>query len=157
MKFTPGQAQQMLQLSPATFRHWKIAFPPLGGRNGYTPCFSPGDLLAMALIKTLTETVGIRPGHLDRVSVVLFEHCNRQSWAALERTVLLIEPSIAGVSMVPEGQAQFPNGLVIALPCRPVVVSLREKLLVGHEEPQQEPLRFPLTAVRRRNNGGGAS
>src|SRR4051812_4627830 len=114
MKFTPGQAQEILQLSPASFRHWKTAFPPLGGRNGYTPCFSPGDLLAMALLKALTEVVGIRSGYLERVSVELFVPCNSHSWTAFERAVLIIEPVSGAVSTAPEGQAQVPNTLAVS-------------------------------------------
>lgn len=146
MKYTPGQAQETLQLSPATFRHWKRALPPLGGRNGYSPCFTPGDLLAMAVVKTLTEDIGIRVGSLQGLAVDLFEHCS-QPWAALERTVLIVEPLRPRVMSVPETQPLALESLTIAVPLRPIITTMRECLLREQAETQQEPLRFPPTAV----------
>ena len=103
MKYTPAQAQETLSLSPATFRHWKTALPPLSGRNGYSPCFTPGDLLAMAVVKTLTEDIGIRVGNLRGLAIELFGHCS-QPWAGLERAVLVIDPYRQRVSVAPEMQ-----------------------------------------------------
>ena len=147
MKFTPGQVQEALGLSKATFRHWKEALPPLDGRNGYTPCFTPGDLLAMAVVKNLTEEVGIRVSSLRVIASDLFQHCSRNSWAGLERSTLIIEPLRARVSSAPEVQSAPLEGLAIVLPLRPIIAALRERLLLEQPEPQQELLRFPPTAL----------
>jgi hypothetical protein len=147
MKFTPGQAQETLRLSPATFRHWKNALPPLAGRNGYSPCFTPGDLLAMAVIKSLTEDVGIRVGNLYTVASHLFEECARAPWAGLERLTLIINPSRNRVATLPEAQPIPKDGLAIVLPLRPIVAALRATLLLEQEEISQETLRFPPTAL----------
>ena len=157
MKFTPGQVRETLQLSPATFRHWKTALPPLNGRNGYTPCFTPGDLLAMAVVKTLTEDVGIRVGNLHGIAGELFARCSRASWAGLERSVLVIEPLRSRVNSVPETQLPLANGLAILLPLRPIIKALQDRLLLEHEEPQQEPLRFPPTALAGKGRRGAPS
>jgi hypothetical protein len=146
MKFTPGQAQEILQLSPATFRHWKSALPPLSGRNGYSPCFTPGDLLAMAVVKTLTEGIGIRVGNLQGLAIPLFGHCS-QSWAGLERSLLIINPLHESLDAAPEAQPVALGGLVIAMPLRPIIASLRERLLLEQTDDQQEPLRFPPTPL----------
>jgi hypothetical protein len=156
MKFTPGQAQEILQLSPATFRHWKSALPPLSGRNGYSPCFTLGDLLAMAVVKTLTEGVGIRVGNLQGLAMPLFGHCS-QSWAALERSILIIDPLRQRVSAAPEAQPFAWGDLVIAMPFRPIIASLRERLLLEQTEDQQEPLRFPPTPVGGDTRRSGSS
>jgi hypothetical protein len=142
MKYTPGQAQETLHLSPATFRHWKTALPPLRGRNGYSPCFTPGDLLAMAVIKALTEDIGIRVGNLREAAVELFRQCS-QPWAVLERAILIIDPCRQRVSVVSETQPAAINELVVAVPIRPIVASLRERLLLEQTDVQQKPLRFP--------------
>lgn len=147
MKFTPGQVQETLQLSPATFRHWKAALPPLSGRNGYSPCFSPGDLLAMAVVKVLTEEVGIRVGNLRGVAEGLFAQCNRSSWAGLERFVIVVEPSYSRVNCISEMQSPLSDAAKILLPLRPTIKFLQDRLLLNYEEPQQESLRFPPTAV----------
>lgn len=147
MKFTPGQVQETLQLSPATFRHWKTALPPLNGRSGYTPCFTLGDLLALAAVKSLTEDIGIKVGCLHKVAAELFAHCGHGSWAGLERSVLLIEPLSARITALQEGQAPQTGNLAILLPLRPLIRLLQDRLLLGHEEDQQEPLRFPPTPI----------
>jgi len=155
MKFTPGQVQETLQLSPAAFRHWKTALPPLCGRNGYSPCFTLGDLLALAVVKSLTEDVGIRIGALCGLAVDLFVHCS-QPWAVLERSVLIVEPLHPRVTSIAETQPLAPEEVMIAVPLRPIITAMRERLLLEQSGVQQEPLRFPPTAigsgVRRRGN-----
>ena len=153
MNFTPGQVQDMLGLSPATFRHWKKELPPLRGRNGYKPCFSPGDLLAIALIKVLTEEVGINVSRLSGLAIEIFKHLS-QSWAGLERSILVIEPTRHRVSTAPEMQALSIDALAITVPLRPIVASLRGRLLREQPDDQQEPLRFPPNAVGRTRQGG---
>lgn len=154
MKFTPGQVQDMLGLSPATFRHWKKGLPPLRGRNGYTPCFSPGDLLAIALIKTLAEEVGVNVSRLSGLAIDLFRHLS-QPWAALERSILVIEPTRHRVSTTPEAQTiGVFDTLTIAIPLRPIIASLRERLLLEKPEDQQETLKFPPSAVGGARSGG---
>lgn len=155
MKLTPGQVQEILQLSPATLRHWKQALPPLGGRKGYTPCFSPGDVLAMAVVKTLTEEVGIRVGNLSGMAPDLFERCS-QSWAGLERSVIIFEPLRQRVALAPETQPLALGGLTVAIPVRPIIAALRERLLLEQTEMPQEPLWFPPTAVSAKRHGGDA-
>ena len=147
MKFTPGQVQETLQISPATFRHWKTKLSPLNGRNGYSPCFTLGDLLAMAVVKVLTEDVGIRVGNLLEIAGDIFSECNQSSWVGLERSVLMIEPSHSRVSCISESQSPTLNGAAIFLPLRPTIKALQDRLLLDHDESQQEPLRFPPSAL----------
>lgn len=157
MKFTPGQVQETLQLSPATFRQWKVALPPLKGRNGYTPCFTPGDLLAMAIVKTLTEDVGIRVGNLREIAGDIFAQCDQSSWAGLERSVLVIEPSYSRVNCMSEARLPTPHTAMILLPLRPTIKALEDRLLRDHKAPHQESLRFPPTALSAKARIGGTS
>jgi hypothetical protein len=147
MKYTLGQVKEILPISQDTYRHWKITLSPLSGRNGHTRCFSLGDLLAMAIVKTLTEEIGIRVGNLQAVAVELFGHCDSSSWAGLERSTFVIEQTHARVNLVPEAQALTLDRPIIVLPCRPIIAGLRERLLLGRELAEQEPLRFPPTAL----------
>jgi hypothetical protein len=152
MKLTPGQIQGILGLSRATYRHWKEALPPLEGRNGHSPCFSLGDLFAMALIKALTDDAGVRIGALHAVAFPLFEQSGRQSWAAFERSVLVLELISVRVDFFAEGQLPQPDRIGIIVPCGRIVADLRERLLEDAEEAEQGTLRFSPTIVR-----GGAS
>src|SRR6266568_5159474 len=102
MKLTPGQVQTLLSLPPETFRHWKKVLPPLWQRNGYSPCFSLGDVLAMALIKAMTDDAAIPVKALRAVSGNLFEQCGRQAWAGFERSMLVVELPRVRVEFVSE-------------------------------------------------------
>lgn len=152
MKLTPGQVQEILSLSRATYRHWKEALPPLEGRNGHSRCFSLGDLFAMALIKALTDDAGVRIGALHAVATTLFEQSGRQSWAGFERSVLVLELASVKVEFFAEGQIPHSDRAGIIVPCGRIVADLRERLLDDAEEVEQGTLRFSPTIVR-----GGAS
>jgi len=98
--------------------------------------------LAMAVVKSLTEDIGIRVGNLRGLAIELFGQCS-QPWAGLERAILIIDPYRQRVSVAPETQPLALDGLVIAMPLRAIVASLRERLLLEQTDVQQEPLRFP--------------
>jgi hypothetical protein len=157
MNLTPGQVQGLLGLSRAAFRHWKEALPPLAGRNGHRPCFSLGDLFAMALIKAMTDDAGVRIGALDAVSGRLFEQCGRQSWAGLERSILVIELARVRVEFAPESQIPQLGGIGIVVQCGPIVTDLRERLLMDKEEPDQGSLRLAPTIIASQSRGRRAS
>jgi hypothetical protein len=155
MKLTPGQLRETLGLSQDTYRHWKQALSPLAGRNGYRPCFTLGDLLALAMVKALIEDAGMRVGALQPVAEALFRICNASPWAALERSILVVELADVHVAVMPEDQTRRAKGISIQAPCRPIVGRLREKLLTEQGEEPQQTLRFPPAAVgaRRRSIG----
>src|SRR5689334_4290533 len=122
MKFTPGQVREMLSLSKDTYRHWKNALPPLAGRKGHTPCFTAGDLLAMAIVRRLTEEGGIRVGSLSPVAADLFDRCARGSWTAIERSTLILDLPGGSVTFVMDGHPPPTlEGPSIQLPCRHIV------------------------------------
>ena len=153
MKFTPGQVQSMLGITPATFRYWKQELPPLHGRNGHTPCFSPGDVLAIAMVKFLTEEAGINVSFISGLAAELFSHLS-QPWAGLERSIVVIEPTRHRVSTAAETQALTIDALTITAPLRPIIASLRERLLLEQPEVRQETLRFPPSSVGGARRGG---
>src|SRR6185437_94989 len=148
MQLTPGQIREILNLSPDTFRHWKSSLPPLIGRNGHKPCFSHGDLFAMALIRALTEDAGVKVGALHAISAILFEQSNKQSWAGLERSVLVLELARVRVEFFPAPHAPLAEHIGIIVPCRPIIAELRASLLQDVNDDGQESLRFAPTMVR---------
>jgi hypothetical protein len=154
MKLTPGQVREVLGLTQDAFKHWKKVLPPLAGRNGYRPCFTHGDLLAMAFVRALTEDAAVQVGALHAVSTPLFEQCAKHSWAALERTTLVLELPRVRVEFVPE-QPNIPQmaGIGIVVPCRPIVSELRAHLLTDKDDIAQGNLRFPPTMIADKARG----
>ena len=64
LRLTPAQVTEVAQLPDQTLRHWRSVLPPLAGLNGYTPCFTPGDALALLVIRYLVKVMGISVGAL---------------------------------------------------------------------------------------------
>jgi hypothetical protein len=157
MKLSPGQIREILGLSQDTYRHWKKALPPLTGRNGYRPCFTTGDLFAMALVRALTEDAGVQISALSTVSMSLFDYCGQHSWAELERSTLVHELSLVRARFFAESHRPELDGVGIVAPCRPIVADLRERLLLDKEDAEQGNLRFPPTVVLAGGRGRRAS
>jgi hypothetical protein len=141
--YAPGQLRTAVSIAPETYRHWKRALSPLRRGRGHSPCFSSGDLVAVALIRSLAVDMAVRVGALAPIAQPLFELCNLSPWPVLERSKLIVD--------LPEGQLQLRPELAevtsdrptITIPLRPVVARLREQLLAASSVEDQASLRFP--------------
>ena len=147
MKLTLGQVQEALGLSRETYRHWQKRIFPLALRKGHGPCFSYGDLLAIALIQALTDLVAIPIGKLDPVARVLFDVCGQQAWTRFENQNLIIYPDNWSAWFSVEAQTVSSKRVVIAIPCAPVIERLRNALLIDQAAEAQSSFRFPLAQV----------
>ena len=76
MRYTPGQLRDAVGLSKEAFRHWKRVLPGFPRAKSQGPVFSPGDVLALAVVRRLTDRCGIRVGQLRVVSRSIFDVCN---------------------------------------------------------------------------------
>lgn len=149
MKLTPGQLREVLELSPDSFRHWKQALAPLADRNGHRPCFSVGDVLAVAFVKELVDQAAVRVSGLAPIAEELFRICNTTSWAILERATLLLELGERRVEVVPlsKGLQRQSDRTAIAVAGNHVVAAVRQRLMAGQETDLQRALDFPPTII----------
>lgn len=156
MKLTLGQVRGALQLSQDAYRHWKKVLLPLANRNGHKPSFSHGDLLALAIIKSLTDKIGVPVGDLDAVARSLFEQCAQEPWARFEKLVAIVQPQNGSLSFLPDTEVAPITLATIIIPCEPLVATLRMALMAEQAEEPQGALRFPLASVTtdRRSAGG---
>jgi hypothetical protein len=157
MQLTPGQIREVLGLSLDAYRHWRTTLSPLSTHNGHRPCFSHGDLFAMALIQSLTEDAGIRIGALHAVAATLFQQCNAQPWAAFERAVLVLELPNVRVNFLPDTRSLRFSKIGIVVACSPIIADLRDRLLMSKEEPDQGNLKLAPTIVSATTAGRRAS
>lgn len=157
MKLTLGQVREALQLPQETLRYWRGALLPLAVRKGHQPCFSPGDLLALAIVKILVDQFGVQIRNLDSLARALFDECEQHSWTRFERQVAVIYPGTWNLLFAAENQIPQLTGAAIIVPCGPVIAALRAALMVEQTEEPQGALRFPLAAVERRSVGGDKS
>jgi hypothetical protein len=145
--YTPGQLRNAVSIAPETYRHWKKALGPLRQTRGHSPCFSSGDLVAVAVVRLLTVDIGIRVGALTPISESLFDLCNRSPWPVLERTKLVIDLHNATLQLCNEVAEAVSDGPSIVIPLSPLVAELREQLLTVTSVEEQTSLRFPPVSV----------
>lgn len=156
MRYTPSQVRHVVGITQETLRHWRRTLPSLAGLKGHAPVFRPGQLLGLAVIRTLVEEMGLTVGALGAADQQIFELCSSPQWVRLAQGYLLVRPA--------EGQVQFVDTITekdlerpsILLPLGPVVASLREALLeVTTEEAQQSMVFPPVDVSERRSASGG--
>lgn len=156
--YTPRQLRDVAAVPLETYRHWKKALAPLRRDAGRSPCFTAGDLLAVALVRAMTTDFSIRVGALSSVADRLFEICNDTSWPILERSRLIVDLANQRLELQPESDSVDLDTLALVCPLRPLVGRLRDALLTDRR-PEQQTLSFliplPLNTGNSAASAGG--
>jgi hypothetical protein len=152
VQYTPGQLRSTASIAPETYRHWKKALAPLRRDGGHSPCFTSGDLVAVAVVRTLCVDLGIRVGALSEVAQPLFDVCNASPWAVLERGKLVFDFPTRGVHFQTEPTNAQGEGTLVVVSLRLIVERLRDQLLAVSESDAQQALRFPPTGLALRRS-----
>lgn len=145
VNFTPGQLRDAIGIGQETYRHWKKALAPLRREGGHSPCFTAGDLLAAAIVKTLVTDYGIRVSALTALADGVFGQCNARSWPMLERSMIVLDIAGERVSIQSGASGLALDRPAMVVPLATMIESLRETLLAGGDD-SQEMLRFPPVA-----------
>lgn len=147
LRLTPKQVAEVAQLSDQTLRHWRSVLPPLAGLNGYTPCFTPGDALALLVVRHLVKVMGISAGMLADASSDLFSLCRNMSWPHLADRHLLIQVEQGSVILLThEPNVDAP---AILIPMRPFAEQLQAAWASSFPALEQLPLQFGATVAPR--------
>lgn len=128
MRYTPGQLRDTVGLSKEAFRHWKRIVPAFANSRGHAPTFSSGDVLASAVLRRLTDLMGVRIGSLAEVTPQIFQICNASPWEELQKKSLFID--LLKCSCVTVNDPEFPRGeLVVVCALAPLIEALQLELL----------------------------
>ncbi|GGN46467.1 hypothetical protein GCM10011349_13690 [Novosphingobium indicum] len=147
MLYTQSQIRELLSISVDALRTWRDAIPALTAHKGHAPSFTPGDVVAMAIIAELIKDFGMRVGTVgDRFDQLLNE-CHGRSWLSLEACAVLI--GAESISLVDAGAPSrpSPDSSTLYVPCRQIVSRLRSALTANEAELAQGYLQFPPTAI----------
>lgn len=144
MRYLPAQVKEALRISEETFRHWRRALPPLQGRKGYGPCFTPGDLLALKVVAQL-HTLGIQVRHITPHAVDLFEVCSQSAWFGLNDKAIAYRGNSISITAVSE--ARLPAQACVLVPLRPLIAELRQAFSDEETVPTQSDIAFPPMRV----------
>ena len=143
MRYLPAQAKEALEIKEETFRHWRNALPPLKGKRGYAPCFSPGDLLALKVVSQL-HAFGIQVRYLSPHAERLFKIC-QGAWFGLEGKTILFDGQ--ELDLVEQERLVWVTHSCISVPLQPLIHELRRSLSEEESRPQQPEIPFPPLGV----------
>ena len=149
VRYTPGQLKDAVGISQETYRHWKKALPALQGGAGHGPRFSVGDILAVVVVKILTNDFAIRIGAISVIAHALFETCNAVPWPALERGKLVVNLAGGGLQFIHDTESTGFGIPVLVIPLQSSILRLRAALLTELNRDSQRSLPFPPTPTTR--------
>lgn len=147
MRYTQSQIRELLSISVDALRTWRDAIPALGSHKGHAPSFTPGDVVATAIVAELVRDFGMRVstvgGRLDQ----LFKECHGKSWLALETCAAMIDSD--GIRLVDAGtfSRPLPDTSTLFVPCGPIISRLQSVLTATEADLAQGHLQFPPTAI----------
>ena len=124
--------------------------PPLKERNGYTPCFTAGDALALKIVKEIVETLHMRVQTLQSLANELFNICCGINWSRLEQQYLVVRLAAQRVETC-HGSAilqDTESGAMIVIALRPHIEELRNRLTESDDQYQYEML-FPPVGIKK--------
>ncbi len=145
MNFSQGQMRQAVGITTETFRHWKRVLPPFSSRSGHSCKFSAGDILAVAILKRLTDTCSINVGKLSGVSNELAYLCNTVSWNELEKLILLVDLESNTCRTTQILEPTHARDVCIVVPLANSVQKLRDDILSLQIESKQGQLALSST------------
>ena len=151
LRYTPGQLRDALDVPQETYRHWKKALVPLRRDTRQSPCFTAGDLLAVAVVRSMTRSF-VRVGAISVIADELFRLCNDISWPILERSRLIVDVAKQRIELQPESEDIDLDSPALVCPLRPLVGQLRDALLTDGE-PDQQRLNLPPVPLPSRPEG----
>jgi len=149
MLYTQSQVRVLLGVSVETFRHWREALPALRRHKGHGPTFTPGDVVALAIVSDLVRLFGVRISVLAPRMEDLFSACHGRSWLALETSTVLVGPKAIRIVSREKKDLADADALSLVIQFSPVVDRLRSKLHATEIDEPQTWLRFRPTVVSR--------
>lgn len=150
MRYTQSQIRELLAISVDAFRTWRDAIPALALHKGHAPSFTPGDVVAMAIVAELVRDFGVRVGTVGDRFDELFKECRGRSWLSLENCVALIDAESFRLVDVNLVHQRSPNSSTLYIPCAPIIARLRSVLTATEVDQVQGHLQFPPTSVAMR-------
>lgn len=147
MRYTQSQIRDLLSISVDAFRTWRDAIPALAHHKGHAPSFTPGDVVAMAIVAELVRDFGVRVGTLGDRFNALFEECRGRSWLSLENCVALIDADDFCLIDASIADGRSRDASTLRVPCAPIIARLRSALIATEVDQAQGHLQFPPTSV----------
>jgi len=144
--YTQEQARAVTGIGQEALRHWRKRVPYLAAKSGKAARFSFGDLIGLAVIREVTDKLGVSIGHVHDGIESLFKTLAEQSVIQAGSIAILKSPDSSLIGR--DTQLGALGGVATVLvPLDPLIEDLRSKLLNGLRLPPQSVLPFFAEAV----------
>lgn len=120
--------------------------PALSPYSGHSAKFLIGDILAIAILKRLTDICSIKIGNLSGISEALFDLCKKVPLDQLENLILQVDLKNDTCKTTPFADQLFSADVLIVIPLSVVVSELRADILEMQKENAQGQLTFSMPA-----------
>lgn len=147
MRYTQSQIRELLSISVDAFRTWRDAIPALALHKGHAPNFTPGDVVAIAIVAELIRDFGVRVGAVGDRFDQLFQECRGRSWLSLESCIALIEADNFRLVDASLAHGRSLGTSTLCVPCAPIIARLRSALTATEVDQVQGHLQFLPTSV----------
>lgn len=140
MQYSQGQLRTAVGLTVEAYRHWKRVLPTFSSRKGHSAKFLIGDILAVAVLKRLTDICSINIGSLVNISDELFYLCNTVPFDELEKLNLHVDLKNDMCKTISLSGKFTSSDVFIIVPLTTVIFELRADLLEMKSEGAQGQL-----------------
>lgn len=147
MRYTQSQVRGLISISVDDFKTWRKLIPTLASHKGHSPTFTPGDVVALAILAELVRDFGIRVGTVAAQFDRLFLDCHGRSWLSLESYVVLLKADEIQLAVATSLHHGLSEQTTIAIPCAPIVGRLQSALTDPEADKKQGYLHFPPTSL----------
>lgn len=145
MRYTPAQVKEALEITEETLRHWRKSFAPLKDKRGYSPCFTPGELLALEVVARF-HRLGVSVSQMKPHAEKLFQACSQIAWFGLEDKVVVYDGQTIEL-VVAGAEGRWSRQVRVAAPLGPLVRHLSQRLSEENSPPAQPEIVFPPLGV----------
>lgn len=148
---TLGEIRALTRLTRAQLRYWSQVLPPLRGKSGRRPCFSPAEAFALRVLAEVVGELTREIAVLAPISNAFFDAVCDGDWQRFEHRRLLIRPRQQVVEFPSDAEAlaEWGSGPFVAIELAPHVRAVRGFVLGLPPEPV-ESRQLPLLDARKR-------
>lgn len=146
MRYTQAQVREAVGLGVEAFRHWRAVLQLPAAKGGKGANFTFGDILALALIRSFNEQLGIPVGMLGSASSDLFRIFSGGGIIGFERSLVIFDGNSFSI-VSSSGKLDSGRSVAAVILLAPIVDLLRSKLIGTDLPDKQQPLRFPSKLV----------
>lgn len=147
MRYTQSQVRGLISISVDDFKTWRKVIPALAAHKGHGPTFTPGDVVALAIVAEFVRDFGIRVGTIAAQLDRLFTDCHGRSWLSLESCLVLFKADDVQLTDAAAPQRQLGKRTTITVPCAPIIARLQSALTDSEAGTTQGYLHFPPTSL----------